>query len=476
MYQLMLRLAIAAWFLVHSVCSTSFSQTELSELDELKWDKRLQYHEALYRRKLQQVTIPPTNDFRKHHNSTHPHPWQILAEVNGVKNQDVAILVLSTGKDDESYLRDRILPSARTWMRFFANVFVIEEDNFKQRTVLRHCSMENFPHFTTFSCHNEPTYVLTRKCTNEYYGAKGPCCKMDEIVNYLTENTALWSHLKYVFHCDDDTFFRPDQVMKWLSIVEKSGISDKLPLVGNVDHSRHDLGNPGVWHITECKEIHTLGWYQPMFLNKKALDLIAVAAKDYGHQDECRHFEVTLDVGFGVIAWLYGLHHIKIPGTEINPGHLGQQIFNPHQMIVHGIRHIGEDDCNGEKWPDEVKYDQLSATGCGRLDKPGPFHNKDHDADMYDAWLYFATHGQDVQMNAGENGLIQNPNNATEIIPDTQILSGYSTTSHARKYDITKKWHEFALSDCNPKGSISKRRARKLSDDLHHNLRENVFK
>lgn len=461
-----LLLALCAW-------SIAGKDTESYEFDEIKWQRRLQYHDALYHRKLSEVTIPSDNDFRKHHNTTHPKPWEILGEVNGLKNEDVAILVLSTGVDDEAYLRDRIIPSSRTWMKFFANVFVIEEDNFKQRTVLRHCHKEEFPNFTTFSCHNEPTYVLTRKCSNEYYGANGPCCKMDEIVNYLTENTKLWSHLKYVFHCDDDTFFRPDQVLKWLSIVEKSGISDKLPLVGNVDSSRHDLGNPGVWHINKCQEIHTLGWYQPMLLNKKALELIAVAAKDYGHKDECKHFDVTLDVGFGVIAWLYGLHHVQIPATEINPEHKGQAIFHPKQMIVHGIRHIGEDDCNGNKWPDELKYDQLAATGCGRVDKPGPFHNKDHDADMYDAWLYFAANGESVDMNAGQNGMIADPTDATKLVPDSQLLSGYSTTAHATKYDITKKWHEFTLSDCDPKGSISKRRARKLSDDPHRHLREN---
>lgn len=427
---------------------------ELYEFDEIEWEKRLQYHDVLYRRKLQEVTIPPTNDFRKHHNTTHRKPWEIIGEVNGLKNEDVAILVLSTGRDDESYLRDRIIPSARTWMRFFANVFVVEEDSFKQRTVMRHCHIEEFPHLTTFSCHNEPTYVLTRNCTSEYYVANGPCCKTDEIIVYLTENTKLWSHLKYIIHLDDDTFVRPDQVMRWLSVIEKSGISDKVPLVGNIESTRHDLGNPGVFHIEQCKEIHTLGWYQPMFLNKKALELLSVAAKDYGYRDECRAFDISQDVGLGILAWMYALHHIQIPGVEINPDHLGQKVLQPQQMLVHHVRHIGEDDCNGDNWPVALKHDQLAATGCGRLDKAGPFHNKDHDIDMYDAWLYFATHGKDVVFN----GMKQDTNDTTRLIPDSVELGGYSTTEHAKKYDITKKWHAFTMNDCNPKGSISPRR------------------
>ena len=56
---------------------------ELYEFDEIEWEKRLQYHDVLYRRKLQEVTIPPTNDFRKHHNTTHRKPWEIIGEVNG---------------------------------------------------------------------------------------------------------------------------------------------------------------------------------------------------------------------------------------------------------------------------------------------------------------------------------------------------------------------------------------------------------
>ena len=71
-----------------------------------------------------------------------------------------------------------------------------------------------------------------RKCTYEYYGAHGPCCKLDSIINFLYEDQALWSHIKYFAFCDDDMFWRPDQTLRYLAALEKSGISDKLPLCG----------------------------------------------------------------------------------------------------------------------------------------------------------------------------------------------------------------------------------------------------
>ena len=70
-------------------------------------------------------------------------------------------------------------------MKSFANVIVVVEDNFLVRFALRHCQIEEFLHYTTFSCRNEPVYLLSRKCTNEYYGANGPCCIVDDILNYV---------------------------------------------------------------------------------------------------------------------------------------------------------------------------------------------------------------------------------------------------------------------------------------------------
>ncbi len=67
--------------------------------------------------------------------------------------------------------------------------------------------------------------MLSRKCTNEYYGAAGPCCKFDDAFNYLLNDRAdLAPKIKYALHGDDDTFFRPDQVLKWLAALDKTGM------------------------------------------------------------------------------------------------------------------------------------------------------------------------------------------------------------------------------------------------------------
>lgn len=57
----------------------------------------------------------------------HPKSWSVLAEVNGLKNTEVAVFITSSTNGNDHFLWDRIIPSSRTWMRLFANVFVIVE-------------------------------------------------------------------------------------------------------------------------------------------------------------------------------------------------------------------------------------------------------------------------------------------------------------------------------------------------------------
>lgn len=46
-------------------------------------------------------------------------------------------------------------------------------------------------------------------------------------MQYLTfaRENDLYSHLKYFIYADDDEYFRPDQVMRWLATIENSGIN-----------------------------------------------------------------------------------------------------------------------------------------------------------------------------------------------------------------------------------------------------------
>src|SRR5689334_10666988 len=99
-------------------------------------------------------------------------------------------------------------------------------DTFQMRYTMRHCKLIETEHYSTFECHNEPTYILSRVCTNEYYGGPGPCCKADEAFKYLlNDRPDLFAHIKYALHCDDDTYWRVDQLLRWLAALENSGIS-----------------------------------------------------------------------------------------------------------------------------------------------------------------------------------------------------------------------------------------------------------
>jgi hypothetical protein len=291
-------------------------------------------------------------------------------------------------------------------------------------------------------------------------------------------------------HCDDDTFWRADQVLKFLALLDNSGLSG-LPLIGNLEaHSEH---NPGVWHISGCQEIQTNGWYQPLILNAAALKLMKNSVANYGVAATCKGFDVTHDIGVAVYAWLFGLYHVQIPHLERNDQHKGVQIFNPQQMIVHYLKPTESDLCREQaKWPEKLRYKQNIAIGCGDVDTPGPFHDKNKLAMMYDAWEYFREHGQDIPMTGSdwqEKQVTMYPTETAEHgkpaplprikyiltdadkpdasgkfngdvvekrkLPPLKHLTGYESTPHAKKNDIVKSWVDFTVKDCSPPGKVN---------------------
>ncbi len=71
-----------------------------------------------------------------HHNTHNSHnslernhsvAWHELKEVDGLKNTEVAVFVMSTGKRHNAFLWQRIIPSYRTWLQYFANALVVVE-------------------------------------------------------------------------------------------------------------------------------------------------------------------------------------------------------------------------------------------------------------------------------------------------------------------------------------------------------------
>ncbi len=181
-----------------------------------------------------------------------------------------------------------------------ANVFVIVEDTFALRFAMRNCKSVQYSRFTTFECHNEPIYVLSRKCTNQYYGGPGPCCKVDEIMSFITvDKPDLFAHTKYVLHCDDDTYFRVDQVLKWLAAIENSGLNT-YPLIAQINSRQDSMQQRGSYGIKSgCTEIMPMGWFQPMMLNHAALEKMKNAHLNYGLMSMCSTIGVTHDVGMG---------------------------------------------------------------------------------------------------------------------------------------------------------------------------------
>jgi hypothetical protein len=377
-------------------------------------------------------------------------------------------------------------------------------DTFEIRYALRHCELIDYDLFTTFACHNEPTYVLSRNCTNEYYVANGICCKVDDTINYLVNVRAdFFKNIKFMLHSDDDTYWRPDQVLRWLAAVDKSG-ANKYPLIANAQIG--DDNNKGVWMIENCLEIRTSGWYQPTMLNHAALDRMKVSSAAYGNKDICNAFQISQDVGVGIYAWMHGVNHVVMPGANVNGEHIGANVFTPTDIAVHYVKHHEKDRCDGKTdngWPIADRYNQEMVVGCGSVDKSVVGHDKKVRADMYDAWNYYRAQGKDVVLSTpGVNEFIEtfvvlnkdgnvehivkerteltkSEGSDTYVVPDDGVmlideittykpkegetvamrviprimpLRGYRDTQHAKDNDITKQWKPFTLQDCSPPG------------------------
>lgn len=117
-------------------------------------------------------------------------------------NDEIVMIVTSTGKNSQHYIRERIIASARTWMKDLANVYVILEDTFEVRFSMRHCEHVDHKDVTSFICR-----VLSRKCNDEYYNSNSACCKFDEGINFIKSQKNVYDRMKYVVQGDDDTFW-----------------------------------------------------------------------------------------------------------------------------------------------------------------------------------------------------------------------------------------------------------------------------
>lgn len=118
----------------------------------------------------------------------------------------------------------------------------------------------------------------------------------------MNDRPNFFKTIKFILHSDDDEYWRADQVLRWLSNVDNSGINS-FPIIANGDPNQRSPLNPGLWGTDNCNEIITGGWYQPMMINHAALEKMKVAAASYGVKATCNGFTVTHDVGMGPFAW-----------------------------------------------------------------------------------------------------------------------------------------------------------------------------
>ena len=63
----------------------------------------------------------------KHNETLHKKAWMHYEVVDGLRNEEVIMFVMSSTTKDGYLLRERVIAGARTWMKLFANVVVVIE-------------------------------------------------------------------------------------------------------------------------------------------------------------------------------------------------------------------------------------------------------------------------------------------------------------------------------------------------------------
>lgn len=415
-------------------------------------------------------------------------------------------------------------------MRMFANVVVVLEgnianlqfvivtlkfiiaiylfmyiDTFQVRFAMRHCVETDYPRYTTFKCHHEPTYLLARQCARVPHTPDQLIdCKLDESLDYLlNEGKSMFGSMQHALFIGDDTYIRPDQLVRWLHSVGQSGVS-VYPIIASADAKMsRPNGLPGV---RGCKEIHTRRYKLPFMMNRALFTQLGSAATAYGVQSIVQGFNTTYDSAVGVLAWMFGSYHMLIPAVNQNLQQRGILALRPTDMVVYHVRHADGERCDdglNHKWQPHQKYVQSVAIGCGDLAQPAPRHAPIDRANMYDAWEYYKKRGADIKLNqVGVNGfydahvivsessdalrhvvyeatnwasglyewhtyitdhvyllngtrhkLANDEYLAMKVIPRLLPLRGYRETRHGAKYNqLPTEWKPFGIKDCSPPG------------------------
>jgi hypothetical protein len=127
----------------------------------------------------------------------------------------IGVFILSTIKAGGAFFRVNAMGAHDTWARSFPYLFYVMGDSPSSRFAFRNCKLKwidaddedlnstnhanSSPNaegihfdppdpflkrFLTARCRNEPAVLLTSACDDSYYGAEGPCCKLDAVVTF----------------------------------------------------------------------------------------------------------------------------------------------------------------------------------------------------------------------------------------------------------------------------------------------------
>lgn len=329
------------------------------------------------------------------------------------------------------------------------------------RLQMRFCKQKDYDNFVTiFKCYKEPIYILSRQCTSDYAISKGICCKVDVLFQFIMKyRQELYNNMKFVTLSDDDTFWRADQLLYWLSILNKANVSSTLPIVANGKFPIHTdppfFEDNGIYNTDNCKEILTYGFYQPMVLNKIAFHKFTKVSESYGVSELCSVFTISQDVALGIVAWLTEMYRFRLSHVDefVNE----KSILDSYStlMAIHHIKPVDLDDCDGLKWSDSMKYNQSLIIGCGDIDKQPLFHNISQSWTMYDLWNFFKDNNHNILLNDEDWDINIDEDGNHHYQPRLSFLYGYNSTKHYRENKILDKWKVYNFSDCEIPGGGS---------------------
>ena len=296
--------------------------------------------------------------------------------VGDLAASEIAVHILATSKTksgraggaDYDYVEERLLAGARTWGRGFPRLSYIvgssdDLDDMSTRLSAagpcakepRDCGQRKNSRngdgcdVSRLEC-SSFSVVRFRNCTSDYYGTSGPCCRCQESMRHMIHLMARGDAWKWWVFADDDMYMRAPAIVAMLSkhdhnqplaVVSDGQIRGLTP---SFFRSRSpDCASP------DC--VFRFPWAQPAILSRGAMiKLMDVVHKNLLTQ-ECKAFDVTHDVGLGMIMWIASLPFVAVGEYQ---GEMAAARNRPRDglatkppsdldalMHVHGVRRMG---------------------------------------------------------------------------------------------------------------------------------------